>query len=273
MRHLPLFTEPGCFVAVFILLFQTKPGLGQKHDIDSLYQKQTFDTTKITGNVSVSGLIQSGNENRTVASLLSELTIGNKEYEVLPLTSIAYSTKPHATVENEYLENVIIRYHQKKTFYPAMGLSFEKSLLRKIDYRTSFSLTGVCNIVNKNNQTLKLGLGLNYEITHYTSNAFLLPSNEVDDNFNRHLKQAYARLKGRNTFFKSIIILSYDFFYQPNLENFPDYRWTLIGNLDIRMNKLLSFRVSAVDSYEAIVAQSVHKNNFRLTYGLNISFK
>lgn len=273
MKHLLLLTRPGCFLTIFILLFQTEQGFCQKHDSNRLYQKQGLDTTKITGNLSISGLIQSGNENRTVASLISELTVGNKEYEVLPLTSIAYSTKPNAIVENEYLENVIIRYHQKNIFYPAMGLSFEKSLLRKIDYRTSFSITGVCNIVNKDNQSLKLGAGLNYEITHYTSNAFFLPSEVVDDHFNRHLKQAYARLKGENAFFTGIIILSYDLFYQPNLENFSDYRWTLIGNLDIRMNKLLSFRVSVVDSYEAVVAWLVHKNNFRLTYGLNLLFK
>ena len=72
--------------------------------IDTVVKKA--DTKHFKGNVSATGLIQSGNENRFVASLLSEITIGNRSYQVLPITSIAYSTKPHAHVEGEYLENI-----------------------------------------------------------------------------------------------------------------------------------------------------------------------
>lgn len=229
------------------------------------------DSTRIKGDVSATGLIQTGNENRLVTSLLSELGIGNKNYMILPITSIAYSTKPRAQVEGEYLENVIIRYHQQHTFYPAIGLSFEKSFLRKIDYRYSAGLTMVANLMNTNDQSIKFGVGLNHEFTQYVANAFVPPlDGEVD--YSRNLNQAYVRLKGVNHFFKNSLIFSYDFFYQPNLQNFNDYRWTLIGNLDFPLNKKLSFRISNVSSYENFVATKVSKQNFRLTYGINLSF-
>ena len=234
-------------------------------------QDQLNDTTKIHGTTSISGLLQSGNENRFVVSLLSDLNIGNRNYEILPLTSVAYSSKPHAQVEGEYLENVIIRFQQEHLFYPAAGLSFERSLLRKIDDRFSIGVTLVCNLLNSNNQTIKLGLGVNEEYTRYSSHAF------ADEalygvNYRRKVEQAYARLKGKNYLLKKMLALSYDFFFQPNITQISDYRWTLIGNIDILLNNRFSFRTSAVDSYEAFTAAAVQHNNFRLTFGLNLTF-
>jgi Protein of unknown function, DUF481 len=230
------------------------------------------DVSHVKGNISATGLIQSGNENRFVASLLSELSIGNMHYEVLPITSIAYSTKPHAQVEGEYLENVIVRYRQQHFFYPAIGLSFEKSFLRKIDYRYSAGITLAANLVNKNDQSVKLGLGVNHEFAQYKAGAFTPP---IDDNlaYSRDVNQVYIRLKGVNHFFKNSLVLSYDFFYQPNIRDLTDYRWTLISKLDVPLNNKMSFVVSAVSSYEKFVATNVSNNNFRLTYGINMFFK
>jgi len=228
------------------------------------------DTTTIHGTTSVSGLFQTGNENRFVVSLLSDLSIGNHSYQVLPLTSIAYSSKPGAQVEGEYLENVIIRLHQGHLFYPAAGLSFEKSFLRKIEYRYSAGLTAVCNIVNENDQSVKLGVGLNYEFTQYTHGSFADRSGLSDD-YSRSVRQVYIRVKGKNQLFQKMLLLSYDFFYQPNITDLGDYRWTLIGNIDLPINKIFSFRTSAVDSYETFIADGVHRNNFRLTFGLNLT--
>ena len=95
-----------------------------------IFRDSRTDSFKIRGNVSATGLIQTGNETRTVASLLSVITMGGKYYEIEPLTSIAYSTKPGKRVEGEYLENVIVRLRQEHEFYPAIGLSGEKSFLR-----------------------------------------------------------------------------------------------------------------------------------------------
>ena len=252
-----------------------KQSVGSVHTVRGNYYADSIikkaDTTRLRGNVSATGLIQSGNENRFVASLLSELNIGNKKYMVLPITSIAYSTKPHAQVEGEYLENVIIRYHQQHLFYPAIGLSFEKSFLRKIDYRYSAGLTIVANLMNKSNQSIKLGVGYNHEFTQYILDAFKPP---IDGNlyYSRNLNQVYVRLKGVNHFFKNSLVFSYDFFYQPNLQNLNDYRWTLISNLDFPLNKNLSFRISDISSYENFVATKVSRENFRLTYGINLIF-
>jgi hypothetical protein len=229
------------------------------------------DTTHLKGNVSATGLIQSGNENRFVASLLSELSIGNKQYEVLPITSIAYSTKPHFQVEAEYLENIIVRYGQQHFFYPAIGLSFEKSFLRKIDYRYSAGITMVANLVNQTHQSVKLGIGVNHEFTQYIAGAFKPP---IDDKsaYSRDVNQAYVRLKGVDHFFKNSLVFSYDLFFQPNIRDLNDYRWTLISTLDMPLSKRISFLVSAVSSYEKFVATGVSNNNFRLTYGINLFF-
>jgi hypothetical protein len=270
-----------CFVRVFSMLMTLLVGFFIKSNGSVLalikFSRQDTaikksDTTHLKGNISATGLIQSGNENRFVASLLSELSIGNKQYEVLPITSIAYSTKPHAQVEGEYLENVIVRYGQQHFIYPAIGLSFEKSFLRKIDYRYSAGITLAANLVNKNDQSVKLGIGVNHEFTQYKAGAFTPP---IDDNlsYSRNVNQIYIRLKGVNHFFKNSLVFSYDLFYQPNIQDLTDYRWTLISNLDVPLNNKISFTVSAVSSYETFVATNVANYNFRLTYGINIFFK
>lgn len=232
--------------------------------------KVTRDTTIIKGTASASGLVQTGDENRLVTSLLSDLTIGNRRFEVAPLTSVAYSSKPHAQVEGEYLENVIVRYHQTQTFYPAAGIDFEKSFLRKIRYRYSGGFTLVCNLLSRESQRIKLGVGYNHEVTQYEINAFY-PSIDNRLHYSRSLDQIYVRLKGENSLFNHAVVFSYDFFYQPTLQNFSDYRWTLIANLDLPLNRRFSFRSSAVSSYEKFVATNVARYNFRLTFGASWS--
>jgi hypothetical protein len=167
--------------------------------IDSFPGRATFDTTVLNGNTSVSGLLQTGNENRFVVSLLSDLTIGNHHYQISPLTSVAYSSKPHAQVEGEYLENVIIRLEQNHLFYPAAGLSFEKSFLRKISERGSAGVTAVCNLLNLGRQSIKLGVGINYEVTKYVRGAFQ-DEQLYGLEYQTHLTQIYIRLKGKIIF-------------------------------------------------------------------------
>jgi Protein of unknown function, DUF481 len=230
------------------------------------------DSFKIKGNVSISGLIQTGNEMRTVASLLSDITMGKARYEIEPLTSIAYSTKPGKIVERELLENVIFRFFQDHTLYPALGITFESSLLRKIDYRWSIGPTIVWNLMKSNQQMIKLGIGYNHEFTQYLHYAFIPPPAPVDNYYSLHSDQIYIRLKGRNEFLSNKLVFTYDFFFQPSIQDLTDYQWTLIGSLDIPISKKFYFRASAVDSYEEFVATGVYQNNFRLTYGINYSF-
>jgi Protein of unknown function, DUF481 len=231
---------------------------------------KTIDSAQFRGNVSISGLLQTGNENRFVIALLTEMAVGNKTFEVLPLTSIAYSSKPHAQVEGEYLEYMILRFYQGHFFYPATGLSFEKSFLRKIDFRYSAGVTAVLNLLSDHQQSIKLGIGVNYDFTQYIHGSFL-PVSPENEFYHRHLEQVYIRLKGVNPLFNKTLVLSYDFFYQPTIANLNDYRWTMIANMDIPLNKKFSFRVSSVDSYEGFVAANVHHNNFRLTFGMNLT--
>ena len=259
-------------ILTFITQGQTARSQEEKSKPATVSYASRADSFKIRGNVSISGLIQTGNEMRTVASLLSVITFGKKSYEVEPLTSIAYSTKPGKQVEGEYLENVIIRLAPERRCYPAIGLSAEKSYLRKIDYRWSAGATLVCNIVKLKDQVIKLGVGYNHEFTQYVRGAFEPPFIPGDNYYGRNLDQVYIRLKGKNNFFTGKLVLSYDFFYQPSIRDLTDYRWTLIGNLDIPLSRTISFRSSAVDSYEQFVATGVYKNNFRLTYGVNASF-
>jgi Protein of unknown function, DUF481 len=230
------------------------------------------DSFKIKGNVSVSGLIQTGNEMRTVASLLSDVTMGKTRYEIEPLTSIAYSTKPGKIVERELLENIIFRLFQNHLFYPALGLTVETSLLRKIDYRWSIGPTIVWNLMKSNYQMIKLGIGYNHEFTQYLPYAFIPPPIPDDNYYSLHSDQIYIRLKGRNEFFSNKLIFTYDFFFQPSIRDLTDFQWTLIGSLDFPVSKKFSIRASAVDSYEEFVATGVYQNNFRLTYGINYSF-
>lgn len=262
------------FIIALLVVFCTNYALAKwllNNEItDTASQAADTAKIKVKGSNSLSGLFQSGNENRFVLSFLSDLIIGNYRFQVLPLTSIAYSSKPHAQVEGEYLENIIVRLNQRHTFYPALGFSFEKSFLRKIDYRASAGITLVCNILDKKQQSIKLGIGVNYEYTQFAENAFH-PVNSINKDFDRRLQQIYARLKGKNPLFKNMIVVSYDFFIQPNIANLNDYRWTLIGNIDIPMNKRFSFRINSIGSYETFVAFNVHPYNFRLTYGINVS--
>lgn len=119
-------------------------------------QNPAKDTINFKGSVAATGIVQTGDENRTVFSLLSVLKISTQKYQIEPLTSIAYSTKPGKQVEGEYLENIIFRYHQNKAIYPAIGTAFEQSFLRKINFRYTLSAAVVFNLLKKENQILKL---------------------------------------------------------------------------------------------------------------------
>lgn len=227
------------------------------------------DTLKYTGSVAVTGLVQSGDENRTVLSLLSVFKIGTRKYQVEPLMSLAYSTRPGKQVEGEYLENIIFRYRYDKKFYPAAGISFEHSLLRKINFRYRISAVLVYNIINKNGQSLKLAAGCSHEYTKFEEGAFTPPINGKN-HYSRQVEQLYTGIKGENNIGKLKLI--YDFFYQAAFKNLSDIRWLMIGTLDYTIAKHLSVRASALNGFENFRATAVSANNFRLTYGVNIQF-
>lgn len=237
--------------------------------ITAVSQNSRKDTLKCKGAVSATGIVQTGDENRTVFSLLSVLKIGTKIFQVEPLTSIAYSTKPGKQVEGEFLENIIFRYHQNKTFYPAIGTAFERSFLRKIYFRSTLSVAVVYNLLKKTEHQVKIALGFSNENTKYNSGAFR-PVINTEDLFSKCTQQFYTRVKGEHNFKK--LKVSYDIFYQASLIHFADNKWFIIGNADYSIAKHLAIRASALNSYENVVAVNVSKNNFRLTYGLNIQF-
>lgn len=137
-----------------------------------------------------------------------------------------------------------------------------------MDYPRNLAATIAVNILNSTHQKIRFGLGYSHEFVQYLPGAFTTGNN----NFSRSNNQVYARLKGRDSFFKSKIILGYDFFFQPLINNFSDYRWSLFSSIDFVINKHFSVKTSAVSSYEDFVATGVQKNNFRLTYGFNFSF-
>lgn len=231
----------------------------------SLTAQAVKDSIQLRGEIGLTGLVQTGDETRTVLSLLSDLRIGNKRWQAEPLSSIAYSNKPHKQVEGEYLENLLLRYHPLQKVYPAIGLLVEHSLLKKIKVRNNIVVVAVWKWVEEAHSKWKLAPGIGYEWVRYEPGSIQA---DGADSSRRKMVFVYGHIKGEQAW--KLLRLHLDFFYQASMRALSDNRWYGIAALDCSFGKIISFRTSLLYSYESVLAKDVAHYNFRLTYGIGI---
>jgi hypothetical protein len=138
----------------------------------------------------------------------------------------------------------------------------------KIDLRYFAGLGATWQIIRKKNHLLKLAVSGEYEATQFAQNNF--NENQYDGNAQIRTWRATAWLFGRHHCFRNKLILSYEAYLQPSLEQSNNLRWQAELNADLPIWKFLSFRVNYLYIFESVVIEGQRQNDRIFTSGINL---
>lgn len=221
---------------------------------------QQADTTLIRYTGQLSGQYAAGGVNRTLFSTSHSVTLLRGLHFGLPVTgSFQFGKQEGRLREREWLLNATPYYWKGRFRFYGIG-GYERSNLRGIDQR------------------FQLGAGPGWAFYQDTlgrevavSNLLIREATYFQDGSSRLVSRNSTRLKVAYSYW--VFTLSSSSFYQPNLQNFADYRFTQLTTLALRFTP--RFAISSTYSYtfEQRVLEGKPTDNTNLTVGITYSTK
>lgn len=226
--------------------------------------KTANDSLSLKYNLAATGLIQTGNVDRTLLPLFSNFSLSKKKFEVRQTLNYSWgeigTPAGKRKVEDEFLAISEFAIQQKRRFFPFAWAMYESSNLRAITNRYLFgSGVGVTIIQNHKDHSLSLRSGLAYEKTRF----------EILDAKSGWLYS--LRLVGSHRILENHIIIQHQTFFQQGLDSPNDYRYRTIWRISVPVWKHIAFSTTLDQSYESAVDTGKKENNFFVSYGITIA--
>lgn len=221
------------------------------------------DSLRIKYFISATGLIQSGNVDRTLFPTLSNIAFSKNKFEVRQTLNYSYGTigtpAGKRKIEDELLVRTEPALFQRNRIFPfAWGL-YEKSKLRNITQRWLGGAGIGLNIFSTKDHTLSLRNGIAIETTHFTINA------------SRNVWRYSGRLAGTHKLFSNKIVVNHETYIQPAMNSSGDFRYRTIWRINVPIWKHIALTTLLDEGYESEVDVGKKKNNFFMSYGLSIA--
>ena len=221
------------------------------------------DSLRIKYFISATGLIQSGNVDRTLFPTLSNIDFSKNKFELRQTFNYSYGTigtpAGNRKIEDELLARTELAIFQRKRIFPyAWGL-YEKSNLRNITQRWLGGAGIGLNIINTKQHTITLRNGIAYETTNF--NVIVT----------RDVWRYSGRLAGTHRLFNNKIIVNHETYIQPAINSSGDFRYRTVWRINVPVWKHIALTTLLDEGYESVVDFGKKKNNFFMSYGLTIA--
>lgn len=241
---------------LLLLLFSTHITMAQD-------KNRMKDSLQIKYFISATGLIQSGNVERTLFPTLSNIAFSKNKFEVRQTLNYSYGTigtpAGKRKIEDELLVRTELALFQHKRLFPYAWGVYEKSNLRNITQRWLGGVGIGLNIINTKEHMLSLRNGIASETTNFTVNAA------------RTVWRYSGRLAGSHRLFKNKIIVNHETYLQPAIDSSGDFRYRTVWRINVPVWKHIAFTTLLDAGYESVVDFGKKKNNFFMSYGLTIA--
>jgi Protein of unknown function, DUF481 len=227
---------------------------------------------KFTGNVSLTGNIQTGNSERI-------LLINNVNYKIESTSKktafnsknrYVYGTVGDFLKENDFRTSNYLTFNADKKWNPIVGFYFETLRIKKM----KSSIKPLAGIQYKLVNTKKLKLSprvlLGYSWQKYDGINFENFNNNGEDDING--TSINFGLNATINPFDGKVIFNLFSIYQLGVEETKNQRLWFDFNTLVPIYKGLSFRLSLNNYYENIVLQGVKNNDLNIAYGLGYNF-
>jgi hypothetical protein len=208
--------------------------------------------------VSADGHYMNGNLQRWYSNTRLNLTLSNTLVAFTVAPSLIYGQAGRVVYEREVLVAGTTQLFPEDQFFAHATVAFDVSKRNKIESRWQSGAGMGINILRIQEHSVSLWHAFIYEDTQF---------NVVEGN---QTWRSSFRLKGLHQLFERVIVVTYDTYVQPSIQQSSDVRWRVVVSLEFPITKALSFRTTVDNSHESVVLTGRKQDDLRWTFGVSV---
>lgn len=227
------------------------------------------DTLTWKGNLSLSGFLQGGNVQTVIFRANAELSYKPWEKWVFKTkNSYVYQAFGGDKADEDILSLNFLYFNPEKKIYPLLLGFVSTNFRREIDLRSLFGAGVTFQILNKEENWLKLSISSEYEQTRFDEVNFNRTEYNGSENINTFRSTIW--LNGKYHLFDKKIILGLESYFQPSLQQSNNYRWQADLDLEFPVWKFLNFKINYLHTFESVVVEGQQEQDRFLTFGITL---
>ncbi len=227
------------------------------------------DTLKVKANLSLTGFYQGGNVETLIFRAKSDFSFKPlKKLVFKTQNSFVYQAFDKKKADSDILSLNFLYFNPDRKIYPLVLGFVSTNYRREIDLRSLVGAGVTFQILNKNNNWLKLALSSEYEQTDFSESNF--NRSEYDGESSINTFRSTIWVNGRYNLFKKKVIVSHEFYFQPSLEYSNNFRWQADFSIELPLWKFLNFKINYVRTFESVVIEDQQQKDSILTFGFTV---
>lgn len=238
---------------------ETPPQVIQPDNEMILVTERRADINKYKYHLGIDGNFSFGNVNRTLFATRTSLDVDvHKKIRLSTSPFFIYGRYNKILNERELFGDIRSSFWYSHQIHPISFISFEKSNLRKIGFRSVYATGFSYKLLDKAKAKISVTDFILYESSDYIKSVAFA---------DRRLWRNATKLQGEYKINKDKFILSHLINVQPAITQ-DNIRWNANLNMRYMLSKQISFRMILEDYYESLVVPGRKRNDFRLMFGL-----
>ncbi|WP_345276076.1 DUF481 domain-containing protein [Litoribaculum gwangyangense] len=227
------------------------------------------DTLNLKAKLALTGFWQGGNVETLIFRAKSDLSfIPWKKWVFKTQNSYIYQEFGRKKADEDILSLNFLYLNPERKVYPLLLGFVSTNFRREIDLRSMFGAGVTFQILNKNDNWLKVALSSEYEQTDFKKSNF--NRSEFNGNESINTFRGTIWLNGKYQLFKNKLIINHESYFQPSLERSNNYRWQADIGLELPLVKFLSFKVNYLHTFESVVIVNQKQEDKVLTFGFTL---
>lgn len=227
------------------------------------------DTLSFKAKLSLTGFYQGGNVETLIFRAKSDLSfIPLKQWVFKTQNSYVYQEFSKQKADEDILSLNFLYLNPDRKIYPLVLGFFSTNYRREIKMRYLVGGGVTYQILNKEDNWLKLALSSEYESTLFNKSNFNIAEYNQNNTINTHRGTIWVN--GKYHLFKKKMIITHEFYYQPSLEKSNNYRWQTDFGIEFPIWKYLNFKINYIHTNESVVIANQKREDTFLTFGFTL---
>ncbi len=229
------------------------------------------DTLKFQANLSLTGFWQEGNVETFIFRAKSGVSFRPVKGLVFKTqNSYLYQEFGKQKADEDILSLNFLYINPERKVYPFVLGFVSSNFRREIDLRYLLGAGVTFQVLRSEKHTLKFSLSCEYEGTDFAKTTF----NKPEYNGSRFIATWRTTLWifGKHQLFDKKLIINYESYFQPSLEQGNNFRWQADVGLELPVWKFFSFKANYLYTYESIVIENQREDDKVLSFGINLRF-
>ena len=227
------------------------------------------DTLSIKASLSLTGFYQSGNVETVIFRAKSDLSFKPwKKWVFKNQNSYVYQEFGKEKADEDILSLNFLYLNPDRKIYPFVLGFISTNYRREIGLRYLFGAGVTFQILEKENDWLKLSLSSEYEHTNFSKTNFNYSAYNGMESINT--LRGTIWVNGKYYLFKEKLILNHEIYFQPSLQQSDNFRWQGDLGLEFPIWKYLNLKVNYRQTFESLVIADQKQGDRFLTFGFTL---